>query len=132
MIKRKLIAALLGCLALGLFAFSAGTQKQGGKISGELKKWHRITLLFEGPNTSEDATPNSFSDYRLDVTFTKGARKFVVPGFYAADGKAGETSATMGNQWRVTDGRHESHALRDDQMVGSFKLERPSVVCLSG
>jgi Domain of unknown function (DUF5060)/Putative collagen-binding domain of a collagenase len=101
MIKRKLIAALLGCLALALLAFSAGTQKQGGKISGELKKWHRITLIFEGPNTSEDATPNSFSDYRLDVTFTKGARKFVVPGFYAADGKAGETSATMGNQWRV-------------------------------
>ena len=70
-------------------------------VSGELKKWHRVTLTFDGPETSEKATPNPFLDYRLDVTFQNGDKRVVVPGFYAADGNAGETSATAGNKWRV-------------------------------
>jgi len=70
-------------------------------VSGELKKWHRITLTFEGPDSGEQAAPNPFLDYRLDVTFQNGDKRFVVPGFYAADGNAGETSATAGNKWRV-------------------------------
>jgi hypothetical protein len=70
-------------------------------ISGELKKWHKLTLTFDGPKTGEDAQPNPFRDYRLNVTFRKGRRKYVVPGYYAADGNAGQTSATAGNKWRV-------------------------------
>ncbi len=70
-------------------------------ISGELKKWHKVTLTFDGPQTSETANPSPFSDYRLDVTFTNGSSKYVVPGYYAADGDAGNTSATDGNKWRV-------------------------------
>jgi hypothetical protein len=37
------------------------------------------------------------------VTFVHGAtgKTYVVPGFFAADGNAAETSATGGNQWRV-------------------------------
>lgn len=72
-----------------------------GEISGELKQWHTVTVSFEGPETSEDATPNPFIDYRLDVTFTQGENSYVVPGYYAADGNAGETSATSGNIWKV-------------------------------
>ena len=71
------------------------------KIDGELKKWHRITLIFDGPESSEMADDNPFLNYRLEVTFTNGNEKFVVPGFYAADGNAAETSADKGNKWMV-------------------------------
>jgi hypothetical protein len=97
---KTIMAPLLFCwLSFCLLTSSINAQKRVGEISGELKKWHRITLTFDGPNTSEDATPNPFRDYRLDVTFIKGARKLVVPGFYAADGNAGDTGATAGNRW---------------------------------
>jgi hypothetical protein len=72
-----------------------------GTVSGETKAWHRVTVTFDGPSTSEGATPNPFRDYRLDVTFTKGTRSLRVPGFYAGDGNAAESSATSGNKWRV-------------------------------
>lgn len=73
------------------------------KVSGELKRWHCVTLDFEGPPTSETAEPNPFLHYRLDVTFTHAANAEtrIVPGFFAADGDAAETSATAGNVWRV-------------------------------
>jgi hypothetical protein len=64
-------------------------------------KWHKVTLTFTGPDTSEDAEPNPFRDYRLTVTFAKGQKRYVVPGYYAADGDAAQTSATAGNKWRV-------------------------------
>ncbi len=65
-------------------------------------QWHKLGLTFNGPNTSESADPNPFMDYRLDVVFTSPAGKeYRVPGFYAADGQAGESGATAGNKWRV-------------------------------
>jgi hypothetical protein len=76
-------------------------QSGGGTVSGELKKWHRVTVTFDGPSTSESAATNPFRDYRLDVTFTRGARSVVVPGYYAADGNAAESGATAGSRWRV-------------------------------
>lgn len=70
---------------------------------GELMKWHRISLAFAGPESAEGAIPNPFLDYRLDVTFThpESGKSLVVPGYYAADGFAGETSADSGRIWRV-------------------------------
>lgn len=70
-------------------------------VSGELMIWHKVTLTFDGPDTSEDADPNPFRDYRLSVTFTKGSRAFTVPGYFAADGRAADTGATAGSKWRV-------------------------------
>jgi len=70
-------------------------------VTGELKQWHRVSLTFTGPDTSEDDIPNPFSDYRLNVTFTNGTTSYTVPGFYAADGDAANTSASAGDQWRV-------------------------------
>ncbi len=72
-------------------------------IAGERRVWHRVTITFDGPATSEDATPNPFRDYRLNVTLRHPASgtQYSVPGFYAADGHAGETSASAGNKWRV-------------------------------
>lgn len=72
-----------------------------GKISGALRLWHRIAITFNGPDTSESAALNPFTDYRLNVTFTNGTKTYVVPGFYAADGSAAQTGATTGNKWRV-------------------------------
>lgn len=60
-----------------------------------------ITLAFTGPHFTELDEVNPFLDYRLDVTFTKDNRSFVVPGYFAADGNAAETSADEGNQWHV-------------------------------
>ena len=72
-------------------------------ISGEMKKWHKVTLTFEGPKTSELADPNPFLYYRLNLTFThaKAGKTYFVPGYFAADGNAANTSAESGNKWRV-------------------------------
>lgn len=88
-------------LFISVFSVWAGQAQV--KVDGQLKKWHRVTLTFEGPQTSETAESNPFLYYRLDVTFTHTATKahFVVPGFYAADGDAANTSADSGNLWQV-------------------------------
>ena len=70
-------------------------------VTGELKQWHDVTLTFNGPWSDEADELNPFLDYRLDVTFAQGDRQYIVPGYYAADGNAGQTGATDGNQWRV-------------------------------
>jgi len=72
-----------------------------GEISGELKTWHKITITFDGPETSEQAEPNPYLHYRLNVTFSNGDSTYLVPGYYAADGNAANTSADSGNKWRV-------------------------------
>jgi hypothetical protein len=82
---------------------AAARSAGGAAISGEVKRWHRVSLTFEGPATDEKATPNPFTDYRLDVTFDhpeSGDRR-TVPGFFAADGDAAESGATSGDKWRV-------------------------------
>lgn len=70
-------------------------------ITGELQKWHKITIAFDGPAADEEATPNPFADYRLDVTFTNGSKTYIVPGYFAADGNAAETSSDSGSIWIV-------------------------------
>jgi len=74
-----------------------------GQTSGELKKWHKVMLTFDGPETSETADPNPFLDYRLNVTFKHqgSGKSYLVPGYFAADGDAANTSADSGNKWRV-------------------------------
>jgi len=85
-----------------LFLFSCQSQlKNEIQIKGELKQWHKITLLIPGPATSEWAKENPFLDYKLEVTFSNGNKTYTVPGFFAADGNAGETSADEGNVWMV-------------------------------
>lgn len=78
-----------------------GSMPPLGHISGEMKKWHKVTITFDGPDTNENAEPNPFRDCHLSVTFVKGEKQYVVPGYYAADGNAAETGATAGNKWRV-------------------------------
>lgn len=73
-------------------------------VRGELKQWHKLTLDLDGPFANErDTDPNPFTDYRLTAVFRHPAtgRRYVVPGYFAADGRAGETSADAGSCWRV-------------------------------
>jgi hypothetical protein len=75
--------------------------KRGIEVSGELQQWHKVTLLVYGPETSEWAEENPFLDYKLEATFSQGNKSYEVPGYFAADGNAGETSAKSGNIWKV-------------------------------
>lgn len=65
------------------------------------QKWHPLTLSFEGPQTSEQAEDNPFLNYRLMVTFSHEDKTYEVPGYYAADGNAAESSADSGSVWQV-------------------------------
>ncbi|HUT44919.1 MAG TPA: DUF5060 domain-containing protein, partial [Sedimentisphaerales bacterium] len=98
--RYRLISIIAMCFAFsgGACAYGAGKKYE---VSGELKKWHNVTLTFTGPETSETAEPNPFRDYRLAVTFVKGTERYVVPGYYAADGNAAQSGATSGSKWRV-------------------------------
>ncbi len=89
-------AALFAVITLPALAAPAS-------VTGERKLWHKLTLTWAGPQAAEDGAENPFTDYRLDVTFThkSGSPIYRVPGYFAADGNAGVTSATAGNQWRV-------------------------------
>ncbi len=95
-----MIAASPALLAVLLLAAPA-QKTPDAPVSGELKKWHRVTLTLAGPETSENAEPNPFRDYRLRVTFSQGDRRCTIPGFFAADGNAAESGAESGNCWRV-------------------------------
>lgn len=85
------------CIVIALLSLSC----YAATISGELKKWHKVTLLFNGPWSSEGDATNPFTDYRLVVTFTNGTKSYVVYGHYAADGNAANSSADNGNKWRA-------------------------------
>lgn len=91
------------CLTI-IIIFSIATMlvAQSPIIQGEFVKWQTLRLLFDGPQCSEtDFSPNPFLDYRLEVTFTNGTKKYRVPGFFAADGNSTETGAIAGNKWQV-------------------------------
>lgn len=94
--KRILYYSLL-CLLLGFQI----TTSLAGTVSGDLMKWHKVTIDFDGPQVNENDGNNPFLNYRLDVTFTNGSKTYVIPGYFAADGNASQTGATSGNVWRV-------------------------------
>ena len=73
------------------------------EVSGELKQWHAVTLTLDGPFAHElDLNPNPFTDYQFDVLFTHESGEVLrVPGYFAADGNAAQTSAQSGTKWRA-------------------------------
>ncbi len=89
---------LLAVILLPVVAQKALSQE----VQGELRQWHPVIVDFQGPALSESVEPNPFSDYRLNVTFQgPDGTEYVVPGYYAADGNAAQTSARSGRIWRV-------------------------------
>lgn len=89
------------CLTSTVAFGAASTLRSEGTVDGAMRKWHRVSVTFDGPKASEAGKVNPFLDYRMTVTFIKGPRRIEIPGFFAADGNAAETSAKSGNQWRA-------------------------------
>ncbi|MFC1763536.1 DUF5060 domain-containing protein [Planctomycetota bacterium] len=88
-------------LTILLLFSSTGMAAAQAIVTGELLKWHTVTVTFAGPSSSETATPSPFLDYRLMVTFKNSDHQFTIPGYYAADGNAAQTSSESGNKWRA-------------------------------
>ncbi len=89
------------CSVIVVGFFLVGGVASAATVSGERRVWHRIGLTVEGPSAAEEGEPNPFTDYRLTVVFAHEEVRYVVPGFYAADGSAGETGASRGAKWRA-------------------------------
>lgn len=100
---RNILALLCLISTFSGLQASTSTLPESAVITGELKKWHTVTLTFNGPECSETDTYNPFLNYRLNVTFThrQTGKSYQVPGYFVADGNAAMTSATAGDQWRV-------------------------------
>ena len=69
--------------------------------------WQPVTLTLKGLFADEQQDKlnpsklNPFTDVRMEVDFLQGDQRFKVPGYFAADGDAANTSATSGNVWRA-------------------------------
>ncbi len=100
---------------LGLLAEACGYTPEPVLITGERRQWRPITLSFRGDDLAETGEPNPFTDYRLNVAFSKGGRTLVVPGFYAADGNALESGGEAGPVWRV-------HFAPDEEGVWEYRV----------
>jgi len=72
-------------------------------LSGELRRWHKMTLTIDGPQAAENSTPNPLLDYRMQIVFrhAETGLTYRVPGYCAADGNAANSSATSGHKWRA-------------------------------
>jgi hypothetical protein len=80
------------------------TRASDVSITGELRQWHKVTLTLTGPQADERSNaPNPFVDYRMTVTFAheSGSPTYSVPGYFAGDGDAANSSARSGNKWRA-------------------------------
>src|SRR5688572_29438151 len=101
----RLAGAYVMAAALG--SIVALNAQQSGRatdiiVEGELRQWHKVTLTLTGPEAVEaGGGPNPFMDYRLTVTFAheSGSPTYRVPGYFAADGNAANSSAASGNKW---------------------------------
>ncbi|MDP0491446.1 MAG: DUF5060 domain-containing protein [Verrucomicrobiota bacterium JB023] len=74
------------------------------QVAGTMKVWQPVTLTLDGPFAHEqDQDPNPFTDLRFSVTFAheESGINYTVPGYFAADGNPGETSAQAGTKWRA-------------------------------
>lgn len=73
-------------------------------ITGDTTDKHTMTFTIKGPDVSEAGNPNPFTDYKVIISvhyMLSGAETYIVPGYYAADGNAGETGASSGNIWKA-------------------------------
>ncbi|GEO21612.1 hypothetical protein CQA01_21460 [Cyclobacterium qasimii] len=69
-------------------------------IAGNNQAYQKMTFSWEGPALAEDKA--TFLNYKMEMRFTDpDGNSINVPGYFAADGNAGETSAESGNIWRA-------------------------------
>ena len=100
--NQKTAAVILTTLLIILILLSL-IQAQKVSVRGKdgMRRWHKITLTLEGPKSSEQAVPNPFLDYRFNVIFRHTTTKltYTIPGYFAADHRAADSSADSGNIW---------------------------------
>lgn len=104
--KPSLPAFFATVLSVSAHARDAASADGDGSVSvaGEPRQWHKVTLTLDGPFAKEtDRAPNPFTDYRMTVTFVheSGQPRLIVPGYFAADGDAANSSADAGTKWRA-------------------------------
>lgn len=95
----RILQKCLTVVALSAILFGGAQFVRAASVEGAIKVWQPVTITFTGKEAGE--TEATFRDHRLDVTFSNGDKSFLVPGYFAADGNAAESSATRGNKWRV-------------------------------
>ena len=84
-------------LFIGFLLVSCG---QTPNITGNFKAYQKLTFSWEGPELTEDKS--TFLNYRMEMSFTDpDGQQILVPGYFAADGNAGETGAETGKIWRA-------------------------------
>ncbi|MEL6316097.1 MAG: hypothetical protein AAFR16_00500, partial [Pseudomonadota bacterium] len=75
----------------------------GGGVGtvGALRVGRPIAVNFQGPYRREN--PETFRDLRLDMraVHAESGRVLDIPGFFAADGRAGDSGAASGAVWRA-------------------------------
>ena len=70
--NKTIICSLVILHMLACSLFSATDIKESENL------WYPVILTFEGPQADEAST--TFRNYRLNVTFIKGDKNYVVPG----------------------------------------------------
>ena len=89
------------------FKVPSGEDGDGSVKVESDRAWDPVTLSLAGPFAHEQddllrpGKPNPFRDHSMSVTFSQKDKSFTVPGYFAADGNAAESSATSGNVWRA-------------------------------
>jgi hypothetical protein len=99
MLKNTFKWLVLGVVSLAFIGCDKSAQMSEEIVSHQ--KWHTVSLSFNGPQATEIADVNPFTDTRLLVRFTNKDKSYLIRGFYAADGNAAHTSADRGAVWQV-------------------------------
>lgn len=87
-------------LVLPLVLLYSEAFAQQARMEGSRKARQKLTFSWEGPYRTE--AKETFLNFRMEVAFTDPTgQQMLVPGYFAADGRAGESSATAGNVWRA-------------------------------
>ena len=98
-VQMKKISIVFLLFVISISSFAAVLEGEQNS-DGSFKKWHRIEVVFDGPQANESSA--TFRNFRLDVTFTSpSGKEYNVPGFFDADGDPANTSAASGNKWKA-------------------------------
>ncbi|WP_040396291.1 CBM96 family carbohydrate-binding protein [Aquimarina agarilytica] len=98
---------------ISILCFSSMINAQ--KITGELKKWEKVTLSVDLPASNLNESADTFKNHRMDVVFTDpNGSKIRVPGYFAADGNAANSSSKSGKTFK---------AILRPYMTGPWKYE---------
>jgi Bacterial Ig-like domain (group 2)/Carbohydrate binding module (family 6)/Domain of unknown function (DUF5060)/Secretion system C-terminal sorting domain/Putative collagen-binding domain of a collagenase len=85
-----------------VWGFSLLTLGQTTSSTGTLQKWHKITVTLTLPGADLTETSTTSRNTRMDVVFTSPTGATLrVPGFFAADGNAANSSASQGKVFKA-------------------------------